>query len=70
MFAGAMVLWLNYNSDPTEEITKQKKKYIGILTRAAIGIFIVMIAWVLVATVLKELGVKQEYVLLDLFSAN
>ena len=68
MFSGAMVLWLNYQSDPTNEIQEQKKKYIGILTRAAVGLFIVMIAWVLVATIIKALGVKPEFVLLDVLS--
>jgi len=70
MFSGAMILWLNYDSDPTAEIEKQKKKYFGILGRAAIGLGIVLIAWVLVATLIKELGVKPEFVLLDLFNSK
>jgi hypothetical protein len=70
MYAGAMIIWLNYNSDPTAEIMAQIKKYYAILVRAAIGLFIIMIAWVLVATVIKELGVKPEFVLLDVFSAK
>ncbi len=70
MFAGAMILWLNYDSDPTAKIEAQKKKYFGILGRAAIGLGIVLIAWVLVATLIKELGVKPEFVLLDLFNSK
>lgn len=68
MFAGAMILWLNWSSDPTEEIKTQIKKYWGILVNAGIGVFIIVIAWVLVATLIKELGVKPEFVLLDLFN--
>lgn len=70
MFSGAMILWLNYNSDPTTGIQKQIKYYWGILVRAIIGLFIIMIAWVIVATVIKELGVKPAFVLLDVFSGK
>ncbi len=68
--AGVMIIWLNWQSDPTQEIKDQIKKYYGILVRAVIGLFIIMIAWVIVATVIKELGIKPEFVLLDVFSAK
>lgn len=70
MFAGAMILWLNYSKDPGPAIESEINKYKAILVRAIIGVFIIMIAWVLVATLIKELGVKPEFVLLDLFSAK
>ncbi len=70
MYAGAMIIWLNWQSDPSQQIEGQIKKYQGILVRAAIGVGIILIAWVLVATVIKELGVKPEFVLLDLFSSK
>lgn len=68
MGAGAMIIWLNWSSDPTQEIKDQIKKYWGILVNACIGIGIILIAWVLVATIIKELGIKPEFILLDLFS--
>jgi Na+/phosphate symporter len=40
------------------------KKQLG---RIVLGVIIILFAWTLIATVIKELGVKPNYVLLDVF---
>lgn len=70
MYAGAMIIVLNTKKDPTGQIMEQIHKYYNMLTGAAIGVGIILIAWVLVATIIKELGVRPEFVLLDLFNSK
>lgn len=70
MYAGAMIIWLGRLPDPTSEQMKTLKKYKAMLVRAAIGILIIVLAWTLIATILRELGVKSNYILLDILSGN
>lgn len=68
MWSGAQIIWLgkmpDKNSEQMQAFNNAKQR----LVRIAIGLFIILIAWTIIATILNELGVKKEYILLDIFS--
>ena len=70
MFAGFMIMILGRVKDPSKEIMDKLNGYKKLLLRAVVGVLIILLAWTLVATILNGLGVKPEYVLLDLFSGK
>lgn len=70
MFSGAMIMFLGSKSDPSMDVMNKLRQYKAWFFRAGIGLLIILSAWIIVATILRELGVKPEYVLLDLFSGK
>jgi len=69
LYAGAMIIWLSsQGGDPTAKAKADMKRYGWMLVRVAVGIAIILLAWVIVATILRELGVKANYSFLDLLS--
>lgn len=68
LYAGFMIIVLSWNGDPTAEIIAKRKEYMALLLRVAVGVAIILSAWIIVATILRELGVKPAYILLDIFS--
>lgn len=70
MYTGVMIIIYGKKSDPTEEVMKKLKKYKEQFFRIGLGIIIIIFAWTIIATILRELGVKPNYIMLDLFSGN
>ena len=68
LYSGAMIIWLSGSSDPTGQMKKDIKKHGMRLLQVLVGILIILLAWVIVATILRELGVKANYSFLDLLS--
>jgi len=67
MYAGAMIIWLGKIPDKTSAQMKKLREYQGQLVRIAIGILIMLSSYMIVATILRELGVQSSHILLNLF---
>ncbi len=70
MFAGFMIVWLGKIPDPSKEIMDKLRGYKTLMLRIVVGVLIMLLAWTIVATILNGLGVKKEYILLDLFTGK
>ena len=70
MYAGAMIIWLGRKGDRSLVDQEKLRGYEAILVRAAIGLVIIVTAWTLISTILIELGVQHQYILLDIFSGH
>jgi hypothetical protein len=70
MYSGAMIIVLGKNPDPTGELMKQLANHKARLVKIAIGIAIILMSYVIITTILRELGVKKEYQLLDVISSS
>ena len=68
LYAGFMIIVTSWSKDPTEEIMQKRRHYMNLLLRIGIGVAIILSAWIIVATILRELGVKPAYILLDIFN--
>lgn len=68
IYSGFVIIWLGKIPDPTAEQMQMLRDAKGRLVKIAIGIVIILSAWVLIATITRELGVKSSYSLLDLFN--
>ncbi len=67
MYLGVMIILEARVSDPTSAVMKKLENHKKQLGRIVLGVIIILFAWTLIATVIKELGVKPNYVLLDVF---
>lgn len=70
MYFGMIIIWTGKIPDPTSEQMARLQAAKAGLVKVAIGIAIILSAWVLIATITRELGVKESYTLLDLFNGN
>jgi hypothetical protein len=70
MYTGAMIIIYGKKHDPTGGAMEKLKKYKQQFFRIGLGIIIIIFAWTIIATILRELGVKPNYIMLDLFSGN
>lgn len=70
MYSGAMIIILGKNSDPTGDISRQLASHKARLVKIAIGIAIMLMSYVIISTIIRELGVKKEYQLLDVVTGN
>lgn len=70
LYSGFVIMILGRIPDLTEEQMKALRGAKTRLVKIAIGIAIILSAWVLIATITRELGVKSSYSLLDLFTGN
>lgn len=66
MYIGAMIIMYGKKSDPTGGAMAKLKEYKQQLGRIVIGILIMLCAYLIVMTILRELGVKDTYILLDI----
>lgn len=67
IYSGFVIMWLGKIPDPTAEQMQMLRDAKARLVKIGIGIAIILSAWVLIATITRELGVKSSYSLLDLF---
>jgi hypothetical protein len=67
IYSGFLIMWLGKIPDPTAEQMAMLRKAKTRLLDIGIGIVIILSAWVIIATITRELGVKESYSLLDLF---
>ena len=65
MYAGAMIIWLKKLPDMNSDQMASLQKYKTLLVRVAVGVLIILSAWILIATIIRELDVKPNYSLLD-----
>jgi hypothetical protein len=70
MYTGVMIIIYGKKQDPTGAVMAKLKEYKERLGKIAVGILIILFAWIFIATILRELGVKPNYILLDVFSGN
>jgi hypothetical protein len=63
-------MWYGRLPDPTAEQSTAFKNAKTRMVKIAIGILIMLSGWVLIATVTRELGVREDYTFLDLFTGN
>lgn len=70
LYSGFVIMILGRIPDPTAEQEAALRAAKTRLVKIAIGIAIILSAWVLIATITRELGVKSSYSLLDLFTGN
>jgi hypothetical protein len=68
MYAGAMIIWLKKLPDMNSNQMLSLQKYKTLLIRVAVGILIILCAWLIIATIIRGLDVKPNYHLLDLSS--
>jgi hypothetical protein len=68
LYSGFVIMWLGRIPDPTAEQMQMLRDAKARLVKIGIGIAIILSAWVLIATITRELGVKSSYSLLDLFN--
>ena len=68
IYSGFVIMWLGRIPDPTAEQMQMLRDAKARLVKIGIGIAIILSAWVLIATITRELGVKSSYSLLDLFN--
>ena len=69
MYSGFIIIWLGKIPDPTSEQSAMLRRAKGTLVRIAIGVTIILLAYTLIATILRELDVKPAYVLLNIFTS-
>lgn len=70
LFAGATIIILGKVPDKTSAQSEALRRAKQTAIRIAIGTFIILTAWTVVSTILIELGVKHQYILLDIFSRS
>ncbi|NBV42657.1 hypothetical protein EBR96_07820, partial [bacterium] len=70
IYSGFTIMIYGKIPDPTQEQKAILKGAKQRLVRIAIGLLIILSAWVAIATITRELGVKEEYTLLDVFTGN
>lgn len=68
IYSGFMIMWLGKDGDPTAEIMAELKKHKQRLLRIAIGVAVMLSSYLIVMTIIRELGVKPEYTLIDIIS--
>jgi hypothetical protein len=68
LYSGFVIIWLGKIPDPTAEQMQMLRNAKARLVKIGIGIAIILSAWVFIATITRELGVKSSYSLLDLFN--
>jgi hypothetical protein len=68
IYSGFMIMWLGKDGDPTAEVMAQLKKHKQRMLKIAIGIAVMMSSYLIVMMIIKELGVKPEYTLIDIIS--
>lgn len=68
MYTGAMLIIYGKKSDPTGAVMDKLKGYRTRLFNIGGGVIIILFAWTFIAMILRELGVKPNYILLDLFN--
>lgn len=65
---GFQIMWYGRIPDPTAEQSAAFKAAKARMVKIAIGLLIILSGWVLIATITRELGVKESYTFLDLFT--
>jgi hypothetical protein len=70
MYLGVMIIIEGKAKDPTSAMMKRLEDHKKQLGRIVIAVIIILFAWTLIATIIRELGVKPNYVLLDVFQGN
>ncbi len=68
--SGFIIMIYGKIPDPTSEQKAILKGAKQRLVKIGIGILIILSAWILIATITRELGVKEGYTLLDLVTGN
>ncbi len=66
MYSGFMIIWLGKTSDPGPAVEEAIRKYSKQLLNIVIGLVIIVCAFLIVSTIIRELGVKSDYSLLDI----
>lgn len=67
---GFQVIWYGRLPDPTAEQSAAFKAAKARLVKIAIGLVIMLSGWIIIATITRELGVRDSYTLLDLITGN
>lgn len=68
IYSGVMIIWLGKDGDPTAAISAEIKKHKQQLLRIAVGVAIMASSYLIVLTIVRELGVREEYTLLDVIN--
>lgn len=65
---GFQIMWYGRLPDLTSEQSAAFKAAKARMVKIAIGLLIILSGWVLISTITRELGVKDSYTLLDVFT--
>ncbi len=69
-WTGLQVMWYGRLPDPTAEQILALQNAKARLVKIMLGLVIILSGWVIVATIMRELGVKEAYSFIDLFTGN
>lgn len=68
IYSGLTIIILSSSNDPTGNIKKRISTEKARLAKIALGVAVILSAYLIIATIVRELGVKDSYHMLDLFN--